>query len=270
MMPPTAYIPLTVSGEVKRNVGLLAQALNLAPSPVLYSHLWDEVKHDIGSQALNLPPHPLPACTATCDRVWGELKHDIGLLTQALNLPPSLYRYLREELKREVIVVLNKVDLAPPALVAAWKAYLNTVFPEAHIVCFASFPKTAEATGTGETSRTYPFLLFLDCFQMFCIAFLCVCVLVCACVCACKHLCMQMFVCVCVREHLLVCVHSMPVYAGVWMCVWMCVCVCVCGCVCVDVCVCVHMQVCVSVFVWERYVAAIDTFYIVLSNGEIQ
>ena len=85
-------------------------------------------------------------------------------MTQALNLPPSLYRYLREELKREVIVVLNKVDLAPPALVAAWKAYLNSVFPEAHIVCFASFPKTAEATGTGETSRTCPFLFLLDCF----------------------------------------------------------------------------------------------------------
>ncbi|KAK7094449.1 guanine nucleotide-binding protein-like 1 [Littorina saxatilis] len=66
-----------------------------------------------------------------------------------LHLPPSLYKYLREELRREVVIVLNKVDLVPPGLTAAWRAYLNSVFSEAHIVCFASVPAVSEETGTG-------------------------------------------------------------------------------------------------------------------------
>ncbi|KAK7466005.1 hypothetical protein BaRGS_00037442 [Batillaria attramentaria] len=67
----------------------------------------------------------------------------------ALHLPPSLYRYLRKDLRRDVLVVLNKVDLAPPSLVSAWRAYLTSVFPEAHIVCFSSFPKPPEESPTG-------------------------------------------------------------------------------------------------------------------------
>lgn len=67
----------------------------------------------------------------------------------AIHLPPSLYHYLRKDLRREVILVLNKVDLSPPSLVAAWRAYLASVFPEAHIVCFTSFPKPPELSASG-------------------------------------------------------------------------------------------------------------------------
>ncbi|KAL8562995.1 hypothetical protein ACOMHN_004687 [Nucella lapillus] len=70
-----------------------------------------------------------------------------------VHLPPSLYRYLREELKREVVLVLNKVDMVPPPLVAAWRRYLLSLFPEAHIVCFTSFPKRPEERGSGLRSK---------------------------------------------------------------------------------------------------------------------
>ena len=36
------------------------------------------------------------------------------------------------------------MDLAPAALVVAWKEYFAQKFPELHIVCFTSFPKTKE------------------------------------------------------------------------------------------------------------------------------
>jgi len=36
--------------------------------------------------------------------------------------------------------VLNKIDLIPSPLVAAWKNYFTTTYPGVHIVYFTSFP----------------------------------------------------------------------------------------------------------------------------------
>ncbi|XP_076436315.1 guanine nucleotide-binding protein-like 1 [Babylonia areolata] len=71
----------------------------------------------------------------------------------AVHVPPSLYSYLREELGREVVVVLNKVDMAPPPLVAAWRSYLTAVFPGVRVVCFSSFPDRPEDTASGLHSK---------------------------------------------------------------------------------------------------------------------
>ncbi|CAK9804377.1 Guanine nucleotide-binding protein-like 1 [Anthophora plagiata] len=57
-----------------------------------------------------------------------------------LMFPPYLYKHITEELKKEMILVLNKVDLAPPALVVAWKEYFRTVYPKLHILMFTSYP----------------------------------------------------------------------------------------------------------------------------------
>jgi len=53
--------------------------------------------------------------------------------------PPSLYEYVVKKHKY-LILVLNKIDLIPPELSAAWKAYLTEKFPEIHVVFFTSFP----------------------------------------------------------------------------------------------------------------------------------
>uniref|UniRef100_A0A3Q3WYX8 Guanine nucleotide-binding protein-like 1 n=1 Tax=Mola mola TaxID=94237 RepID=A0A3Q3WYX8_MOLML len=57
-----------------------------------------------------------------------------------LQFPPSLYNYITEDLQKQVILVLNKVDLCPPPLVIAWKHYMTSQFPHLQIVCFTSHP----------------------------------------------------------------------------------------------------------------------------------
>uniref|UniRef100_A0A3B3ZVL8 Guanine nucleotide-binding protein-like 1 n=1 Tax=Periophthalmus magnuspinnatus TaxID=409849 RepID=A0A3B3ZVL8_9GOBI len=57
-----------------------------------------------------------------------------------LQLPPDLYHYITGALQKQVVLVLNKVDLCPPPLVIAWKHYLTSQFPHLEIVCFTSHP----------------------------------------------------------------------------------------------------------------------------------
>ncbi|XP_051574968.1 guanine nucleotide-binding protein-like 1 isoform X1 [Myxocyprinus asiaticus] len=57
-----------------------------------------------------------------------------------LQFPPALYHYVTVELKKHIILVLNKIDLCPAPLVLAWKHYLTKQFPHLHCVCFTSHP----------------------------------------------------------------------------------------------------------------------------------
>ena len=59
----------------------------------------------------------------------------------ALHFPPALYDYITKDLKKHLIMVLNKMDLAPPGLVVAWHSYFKEKFPDLQVVCFTSFPK---------------------------------------------------------------------------------------------------------------------------------
>lgn len=59
---------------------------------------------------------------------------------QVLQFPPALYHYITGELLKQVIVVLNKIDLCPAPLVLAWKHYLTNRFPNLQCVCFTSHP----------------------------------------------------------------------------------------------------------------------------------
>lgn len=70
-----------------------------------------------------------------------------------MNFPPALYEYVTAELGLALVLVLNKVDLAPPALVVAWKHYFHQHYPQLHIVLFTSFPRdtrTPQEPGSGE------------------------------------------------------------------------------------------------------------------------
>lgn len=59
---------------------------------------------------------------------------------QALMFPPSVYNYMTESLHKDMILVLNKIDLAPAPLVVAWKRYFQEKYPALHILTFTSFP----------------------------------------------------------------------------------------------------------------------------------
>ncbi|XP_030766016.1 guanine nucleotide-binding protein-like 1 [Sitophilus oryzae] len=54
--------------------------------------------------------------------------------------PPSLYRYVTDDLKKDFILVLNKIDLAPAPLVAAWKHYFEQKYSLLKICLFTSLP----------------------------------------------------------------------------------------------------------------------------------
>lgn len=53
--------------------------------------------------------------------------------------PPSLYNIV-QRYGKEMILVLNKIDLAPAEVVVAWKHYFLSKFPSIHIVTFTSYP----------------------------------------------------------------------------------------------------------------------------------
>ena len=69
----------------------------------------------------------------------------------ALMFPPYLYHHVTNELKKDMILVLNKVDLAPPALAVAWKEYFHTKYPKLHILMFTSYPTYNLRGNTSET-----------------------------------------------------------------------------------------------------------------------
>ncbi|CAH2064987.1 unnamed protein product, partial [Iphiclides podalirius] len=53
--------------------------------------------------------------------------------------PPSLYDHVAAQ-KKDMILVLNKIDLVPASVVAAWKDYLTGRFPGLRVVYFTSCP----------------------------------------------------------------------------------------------------------------------------------
>ncbi|KAG7277910.1 hypothetical protein CRUP_004689 [Coryphaenoides rupestris] len=82
----------------------------------------------------------------TWRQLWRVLEmSDVVLLIVDIRHPvlqfsPPLYHYITEELRKQVVLVLNKADLCPPPLVIAWKHYLSSQFPHLLTVCFTSHP----------------------------------------------------------------------------------------------------------------------------------
>ncbi len=58
----------------------------------------------------------------------------------AAMMPPSLYKTMVTDRKKDVILVLNKVDLIPAGLAIAWRDYFKTKFPGIHVTFFTSCP----------------------------------------------------------------------------------------------------------------------------------
>ncbi|KAF9130331.1 Guanine nucleotide-binding-like protein 1 [Mortierella sp. 14UC] len=57
-----------------------------------------------------------------------------------IHFPPSLYKYVVNDMKRKLVVVFNKVDLVAPNTVFAWTQYFKEKFPELHIATFSCYP----------------------------------------------------------------------------------------------------------------------------------
>lgn len=53
--------------------------------------------------------------------------------------PPSLYDYVTKTLKKDFILILNKIDLCPRPLILAWEHYFKEKYPNLYILFFSSF-----------------------------------------------------------------------------------------------------------------------------------
>lgn len=54
--------------------------------------------------------------------------------------PPSLHHFVTETLKKDMVLILNKIDLAPAPLVVAWTHYFLNKYPGLQVLQFTSFP----------------------------------------------------------------------------------------------------------------------------------
>ncbi|EFA86018.1 guanine nucleotide binding protein 1 [Heterostelium album PN500] len=81
--------------------------------------------------------------------VWRQLwrvseRSDLILLiTDAryplFHFPPALYHYITQDLKKPMVLVLNKIDLVDSRIIEAWKQYFFKKYPHLKIICFSSF-----------------------------------------------------------------------------------------------------------------------------------
>ncbi|KAI5637170.1 50S ribosome-binding GTPase domain-containing protein [Phthorimaea operculella] len=64
--------------------------------------------------------------------------------------PPSLYEYVVKDQGKDMILVMNKIDLVPASVVAAWKEYFLKKCPELKVVYFTSCPGYNLRGATGD------------------------------------------------------------------------------------------------------------------------
>lgn len=57
-----------------------------------------------------------------------------------LMFPPSLYHFVRNELNKNIIICLNKVDLVEAPVVLAWRKYFEEKYPSIKTVLFTTCP----------------------------------------------------------------------------------------------------------------------------------
>lgn len=57
-----------------------------------------------------------------------------------LMFPPSLFEYVTKELNKNIVILLNKIDLVDSAVVLAWKKYFEEKYKGINVVLFTSCP----------------------------------------------------------------------------------------------------------------------------------
>nr|CAB3250077.1 guanine nucleotide-binding protein-like 1 [Phallusia mammillata] len=102
----------------------------------------NEIYNKFGDQNLSYFEHNLE----TWRQLWRvlEMSDVVVMVTDVrhpvLHFSPALYEHVVVELKKPLILVLNKIDLVPACVVAAWTSYFKSLFPHLHVVWFTSFP----------------------------------------------------------------------------------------------------------------------------------
>ncbi len=55
-----------------------------------------------------------------------------------LHFSPVFYEYCQKKLEKDIILILNKIDLVETSVVIAWKHYFEARFPGIHVIMFSS------------------------------------------------------------------------------------------------------------------------------------
>ncbi|XP_071880936.1 guanine nucleotide-binding protein-like 1 [Anas platyrhynchos] len=86
-----------------------------------------------------------------------EMSDVILLITDArhpaLNVPPALAKHVTEDLGKGLVLILNKIDLAPPSVATAWSHLLRARLPSARVVPFTSSPRRPQKPGLQRRQR---------------------------------------------------------------------------------------------------------------------
>ena len=95
-------------------------------------------------------------------QVWRQLWRvleisDIILLVvdsrhPVIQFPPTLYDYIANVLKKNLVLIFNKIDLIGQETLRAWTEYFRSQFPDLGISCFSCYPTDGfleNDTGTG-------------------------------------------------------------------------------------------------------------------------
>eukprot|EP01080_Neovahlkampfia_damariscottae_P005656 gene5656-9472_t len=75
------------------------------------------------------------------------------------HFPPSLYDYLVNELKKPMILILNKCDLVSQIMVKSWKSFFEEKYPQLHCVTFASYKNQKKVVHDEDVKSIYKKLI---------------------------------------------------------------------------------------------------------------
>jgi ribosome biogenesis GTPase A len=71
------------------------------------------------------------------------------------HFPPSLYNYLVNELKKPMILILNKCDLVSENHIESWKNFFQENYPKLHCLTFSSFKNSKKSVNQEEVKMIW-------------------------------------------------------------------------------------------------------------------
>ncbi|KAL6045209.1 Guanine nucleotide-binding protein-like 1 [Balamuthia mandrillaris] len=113
-----------------------------------FEHWLDTIYKNYPQERLNWFEHNLEVWR----QLWRVIERSDILVVVAdarhplFHFPPSLYKYVVEDHRKPIMLVLNKIDLVAEDILAAWVRYFEKRYPELKVVSFTSFPHDEGST----------------------------------------------------------------------------------------------------------------------------
>lgn len=125
---------------------------------IYFNQYLDKIHKDFGKDKLSYFEHNLE----TWRQAWRVLERSdvVVMVTDVrhpvLHFSPALYQHVTEDLEKPLILILNKIDLVPASVVAAWTQYFKGLFPKLQVVWFTAFPNNVRKIDFGTKMKKRP------------------------------------------------------------------------------------------------------------------